>query len=90
MTKNLKFLIFIVAIALSACMNNNNNNKLSILHESDFQTIVKLQENRIKTNEVLNIRQLIALDSLLIINNSRNDSVFMVLNLNTSKIIKSW
>ncbi len=88
MTKNLKFLFSIVAIALSACMNSNS--KLSTMHESDFQTIVKLRESRVKTNEVLNIRQLIALDSLLLINNSRNDSVFMVLNLNTSKIIKSW
>ncbi|ASB47975.1 BF3164 family lipoprotein [Alkalitalea saponilacus] len=88
MKKFVGLVIVFVAFYSNSCINTKN--APHSLHELDFKLQTKVQENRIETNEMLNIRQFIVQDTLIIINNSRDDSIFMVLNLNTSEIIRSW
>lgn len=85
MTK--KFLIpLFIYIFVVGC----DNNKKETLLKDNSQQLIDLKEKRLITKELINIRNFFIQDSLLFINNQRDDSVFMIVNLNTSGCIKSW
>lgn len=66
--------------------------KTGIRHisESDFLKETELSEQRILTNTIFNIEEFFVKDTFVVVRNSRNDSIFMVLGLNTFNCIKSW
>lgn len=78
----------IVIINLISCKDKVND--IQYFSENDFPELVKLKGDRKPTKEMLNINNFLVQDSFLIIDNSRDDSVFMVFDLNTFDCIKSW
>lgn len=84
-----KYHIFIILIFfISGCINNSKQKET--LTVSDFPKPINLEESRIKTEQMLNIRNFIVQDSFLVINNSRKDSVIMVFNITNFNLIKTW
>ncbi len=83
-----KYCVFIAIIVILGCQKDNSD---VIVHlESDFPTVKQLSEQNLVTKEILNVRNFFIKDSLIVVKNSREDSLFMIFNTNTLKCIKSW
>ncbi|MGV8096475.1 MAG: BF3164 family lipoprotein [Mangrovibacterium sp.] len=75
---------------LFGCINQNGKENIQSISEEDFKEYIQLREERKVTKEILNVRNFFVQDSFLIINNSRQDSLFMVFDLSTFKCLHSW
>ncbi len=87
MKRTIKLFFAISFIFFSGCKDEPT---IEIISEDDFGKIVKLQKERKPTKELLNVRDFFVQDSFLVIHNSREDSLFMVFDLNTFELVKSW
>ncbi|HTO15244.1 MAG TPA: BF3164 family lipoprotein [Edaphocola sp.] len=79
-------LLLCIILLSSGCAESN----IIDISTNDFSKMRILSEKRIQTKEMLNIRNLTVQDSFLFVNNSREDSLFMIYNLNTQEILKAW
>lgn len=70
------------------CKDKNPN--IHKVYEDDFQNKINLKENRKATKEMLNVRDLFVQDSLLLVNNSKTDTIFKIFSLNSFTCINSW
>lgn len=82
----LTFILFI--ILFHSCIKTNDT--VVNIDDTDFKEYISLNEVQVSTSELLNIRKILIVDSFLIINNSREDSLFMAFDLKNFQCIKSW
>ncbi len=82
--------LLLVQLLLFFCACSVSETDIQTYSEDDFKTIIKLSEERKMTKTILSIRDFLIKDSSLFVCNSRNDSIFMIFNVNTMECIKSW
>ena len=85
---HLAFSALVIVMSFMKCKNKDSN--IATIHENAFSKEIILKENRIITTETINTQDIFVRDSFLVVNNSLNDSIFMVFNLNNFNCIKSW
>ncbi len=84
----INFCIYIICILfIFSCGQSKKN---YVIEDKDFTGLLHLNEKKCVIKSILNVRNFIAIDSFLIINNNRKDSVIMVINLNNLNCVKSW
>ncbi len=85
-------IIFCITLSLFFSLISCKDERVEVhtLSEDDFKNDVQLYDEKELVKEILNVRNFFIQDSFMVINNSREDSVFMVFDLNTFECIKSW
>ena len=84
------FLLLLSSLLLLYSCSDTDIQKYS---KDDFTAVVELSQKRKKTRKLLSIDDIIVKDSLLIVGNNRDSSIFMAFGINgndTLNCIKSW
>lgn len=80
--------IIVVIVLITSCTNRDSVNvEISI---EDIPITKVYNGSRLPIKELVNVRNFFVKDSFLVVNNSRNDSLFMVFNLHNFSCISSW
>lgn len=83
-----KYIIYILCgLFICSCVKSNRD---YVIEDKDFNGLLRLEEKICTVKSILNVRDFIVIDSFLVVNNARKDSVIMVLNLNNLNCLKSW
>ncbi|MCK9641550.1 MAG: TolB-like 6-bladed beta-propeller domain-containing protein [Prolixibacteraceae bacterium] len=85
-----KYTIYIYTLCVLFICGCGQSKKDYVIEDKDFNGLLRLEESKCIVKSILNVRDFIAIDSFLVVNNARKDSVIMVINLNNLNCIKSW
>ncbi len=75
----------LLMLFLIACQSEQTT-----ISEKDFATTISLKEKPIAVKELLNVRSFLVKNDLLIVQNDRQDSIFMGINIHSGHCDKAW
>lgn len=79
-------IIYTLLSILLSCQTNN----IDTINEDAFKDEITLKISSVKTSEILNVDDFFVKDSLVIVRNNREDSLFMIYALPDFKCLKAF